>query len=95
MLHATAHWEKTVSGHSGLRTRYHEDLYWHFAHFPDEDSIAWMADLGVDYIVIHPQFYEPGEWDEVRTRLDAFRDRLEPVFTSDTGDVYRLRTGPR
>jgi len=95
MLHATAHWERTVSGHSGLRTRLHQDLYWHFEHFPDEDSIARMADLKVDYIVIHPHLYPPGEWDEVRARLDAFRDRLEPVFASDTGEVYRLSTGPR
>jgi hypothetical protein len=90
MLHATAHWQKTVHGYSGGQPRLHDELYDVMRGFPDEESLTRLTAVGVDYIVVHPGLYYMGEWDEVRRRLSLFADRLELVFEADGDRVYRL-----
>src|SRR5207248_6025492 len=62
MIHSTAHWQKTVHGYSGWRATMHWQLYSEMQSFPDETSIARLADLGVTYVVVHTDFYPPGGW---------------------------------
>ena len=40
MLHATAHWQKTIHGYSGIRRPLHEQLYLELTTFPDARSLA-------------------------------------------------------
>ncbi|MDP1568825.1 MAG: hypothetical protein Q8L86_02380 [Vicinamibacterales bacterium] len=90
MLHATAHWQKTVHGYSGGQPRLHDGLYDVLRGFPDRESLARLAAIGVDYVVVHPGLYEPGEWPAVRDRLPAFADQLALVYEADGDRVYRL-----
>ena len=65
MLHAMAHWQKTVHGYSGLRPPLHDALYRSLLRFPDEESLASLERLGVTYVVVHTDLYETGEWPAV------------------------------
>lgn len=72
MLYSMVHWQKTIHGYSGMRPPLHAALDQKLQSFPDEDGLSSLADLGVNYLVIHPEEYPPGEWVKVRARLDAF-----------------------
>ena len=91
MLHATAHWQKTVHGYSGLRPSLHEVLYQQMRTFPDARSLAALRQLGVTYIVVHADLYEPEERPLVEARLDEYRDSLRLERVDGTGRVYSLR----
>ena len=54
MLHATAHWQKTIHGYSTLRRPLHSRVYLELTAFPDEPSISSLRELGVNYVVVHP-----------------------------------------
>ena len=95
MLHATAHWQKTVEGYSGLRPPLHTTLYQQLTTFPDEPSIKALGDLGVTYVVIHTELYPPGEWTKVEQRLSQFQDRLALEHVEGDGRVYAVRPAER
>ncbi|MGQ0735255.1 MAG: hypothetical protein ACT4QD_16580 [Acidobacteriota bacterium] len=90
MLHSMAHWQKTVHGHSGLVTPLHERLYDQLRSFPDEASLASLADLHVTYVVVHTDLYEAGEWELVSPRFEQYRDWLTLEHAEGAGRVYRL-----
>ena len=95
MLHATAHWQKTVEGYSGLRPPLHTKLYEQLTTFPDEPSLRALGDLGVAYVVIHTELYAPGEWARVEQRLSQFQDRLALEHVEGDGRVYAVRPTQR
>jgi hypothetical protein len=90
MLHATAHWQKTVEGYSGIRPPLLATLYEQLTTFPDEHSIGALDNLGVTYIVVHTDMYPPGEWENVERRLTAFTDRLALQHVEGDGRVYAM-----
>ena len=91
MLHATAHWQKTVHGYSGFRPARHEALYAELTNFPDEASLKSLRDFGVTYIVVHTELYEPGEWARVEQRLGRFSASLTLEHVEGDGRVYARR----
>jgi len=91
MLHSMAHWQRTVHGHSSLLTPLHEQLYDELRTFPDEASITHLRSIGVNYIVVHVDWYQPGEWDAVRREFDRFRAVLTLVHEDATGRVYAVQ----
>jgi PA14 domain len=90
MLHSTAHYQKTVHGYSGWRTAFHQQLYSEMQTFPDETSVTRLADLGVTHVVVHTDFYRPGEWSGVEERLQQFSAWLRLEHTEGAGRVYSL-----
>jgi hypothetical protein len=90
MLHAMAHWQKTVHGHSSVLPALHERLYDQLRSFPDEASLRTLTDIRVDYIVVHIDMYRPGEWAEVESRLARYGERLSAIYADATSRVYRL-----
>jgi hypothetical protein len=94
MLHSMAHWQKTVHGYSGMRPPLHEVLFRQMRRFPDEDSIAHLLQLGVNYIVVHPDMYVPEEWKVVETRLAEPDRRLTLKYSGPGGRVYVLSGSP-
>jgi len=90
MLHSMAHWQRTVHGHSGIRPPLHDELYRELRTFPDARSLDSLTRLGVDYVVVHPQFYRPGQWEPVEADLARLGDRLELLFEADGSRVYAL-----
>jgi hypothetical protein len=95
MIHSSAHWQKTVHGYSGWRTAFHSRLYWQMRTFPDETSVKSLADLGVNYIVVHIDAYPPEEWEQVAERLKAFSSQLTLIHEEPGGRVYRLEATGR
>jgi hypothetical protein len=90
MLHSTAHYQKTVHGYSGWRTAFHQQLYSEMQTFPDETSVTRLADLGVTHVVVHTDFYRPGEWSDAEERLRQFSAWLRLEHTEGAGRVYSL-----
>lgn len=89
MLHATAHWQKTIHGYSSLRRPLHARVYVEMTAFPDPISITNLRELGVKYVVVHTENYPGDRWKEVESRLARFPE-LQLVHTDGTGRVYRL-----
>ncbi len=90
MLHSMAHWQRTVHGHSSLLTPLHEQLYDQLRTFPDAASVAHLKSLGVTYVVVHRDWYEPGEWPDVERRLGEHACDLTLVHEEAGGRIYRL-----
>ena len=90
MLHSMAHWQRTVHAHSSVQTPLQEQLYDRLRSFPDDASLQMLSNLGVTYIVVHRDMYQPGEWRHVETALSRYAARLSPEYADDTGRVYRL-----
>ena len=90
MLHATAHWQKTIHGYSSLRRPLHSRVYFEMTDFPDARSVATMHELGVTYVVVHTEDYPGDEWKAVESALTQFPE-LQLVHADGPGRVYRLR----
>ena len=91
MLHAMAHWQKTIHGYSGMRPPLHEDLYRQLRRFPDDLTIARLKELGVTYVVVHADMYAADQWPIVERRLGEFADRLKLDYLGADGRVYSVR----
>jgi ketosteroid isomerase-like protein len=91
MLHSTAHWQKTVHGYSGVRPALHYGLFSEMTQFPDEISLLALASVGVGYVVIHTDYYPPGEWARVEARLPRFSHWLTLEKVIGHGRVYSVR----
>ena len=90
MIHAMAHWQKTVHGYSGLRPPLHAELYSQLVSFPDEKSLSTLSDLGVRYVVVHTDLYPAGEWPIVEERIGRFPQRLHLEHAEGAGRAYSL-----
>jgi hypothetical protein len=90
MLHSMAHWQKTVHGWSGLQPPNHMALYYQLRDFPSEDSLRWLMEFRVDYIVVHADLYPPGEWTEVERRISALQGWIELRYADEAGRIYAL-----
>jgi hypothetical protein len=91
MLHSMAHWQKTVHGHSGIRTPFHRDLYDKLRGFPSEASFAALDAAGVTHLVIHPSMYDAADWARAASGLPGFATRLQPLYDDGQSQVYRVR----
>ena len=58
--------------------------------FPDEASISHLLQLGVNYIVVHPDMYPPEDWKSVEARLAQPDPRLTLKYPGPGGRVYAL-----
>ena len=90
MLHSMAHWQKTVHGHSSLQPPSHERLYDQLRNFPDDGVLPSLAKLGVDYVIVHTDLFEPGQWAVMEKRLESHRSWLTLQHVEGAGRVYRL-----
>jgi hypothetical protein len=91
MLHSMAHWQKTVHGFSGFEAPLHTTLYRQLRAFPDDTSLQRLRDLGVTYLVVHSEYYQGPDWDDVKARLRRFDSQLVLEHEEGTGRVYSLR----
>jgi hypothetical protein len=89
MLHATAHWQKTIHGYSGIRRPFHDRLYLDLTEFPGGESINSLRDAGVTVIVVHTDAYR--DWSAIEKRISQTASlKLEHV--EGAGRVYSLVT---
>lgn len=88
MLHATAHWQKTIHGYSGIRRPYHDQLYIDLNGFPSRTSINSLREAGVTYIVVHTQEYGI-RWRTIEEQI-AKSGALKLEHVEGDGRVYTL-----
>jgi hypothetical protein len=91
MLHATAHWQRTVAGYSGFRPELNDVANERIRRFPSEQSLATLKSLGVTYVVVHADRYRPGQWPAVEAAIAAAGPTLALVHVEGAGRVYSLR----
>jgi hypothetical protein len=90
MLHATAHWQKTVHGFSGAEPPLSTRLFLEISRFPDDYSLKTLTDLGVTYVVMHPEFYRGTDQAEAEARLLRYTDGLTLIHTEGQDRVYAV-----
>lgn len=88
MLHATAHWQKTIHGYSGIRRPRHEELYRELTQFPDAVSIKDLQEVGVTHVIVHTDKYGD-RWPAVEAAI-AKTPALRLEHIEGTGRVYSL-----
>ena len=88
MLHATAHWQKTIHGYSGIRRPLHDQLYLALTTFPDATSLARLREVGVTYVVVHTDEYG-GRWRIIEEQI-ARTPALKLEHVEGAGRVYSI-----
>jgi hypothetical protein len=71
MYLSSYHWRKLVNGTSGYNPAFYKGAGEVLNRFPDWRSIELMRDLGVDYVVLHPDEYGD-RWPEVWGSLPGY-----------------------
>jgi Dolichyl-phosphate-mannose-protein mannosyltransferase len=90
MFYSTYHWNRIVFGRTSFYPPVTGYLAWELRNFPDADSIALLAGLGVERIVVHPNIWTSSERAGKLARLQDFADRLtvEGRFPPVEGPAY-------
>jgi hypothetical protein len=89
MLHATAHWQKTIHGYSGIRRPIHDQLYLDLTAFPDAKSIESLRGVGVTYVVVHTDAYG-ARWTMIEEQI-AKTPALKLEHVEGEGRAYSLQ----
>jgi len=94
MFNSTYHWQPIVNGYSGFFPRTFIDLAEHTESFPDDASIAYLKQRGVEYLVVHGAYMNRDEFGDMTAALLA-RPDIEAMthFQERMGSdaVFRLR----
>jgi len=84
------HWHPTPSGYSGFEP----PLFWSVIReakdFPTDESVNFFQCIGVKYLVFHQDQYAPDRWQQIRGRLAAFGNVVQPVARFGDDSVYDL-----
>ncbi|MEO7133287.1 MAG: hypothetical protein ABI024_03615, partial [Vicinamibacterales bacterium] len=88
MLHAMAHWQKTIHGYSGIRRPFHEELYKELSTFPDPAAMAVLREAGVKYVVVHSDEYG-SRWASIEEEI-AHTPALNLEHAEGAGRVYSI-----
>ena len=96
MFNSTWHWQPLVNGYSGFFPRTFIELGERTKSFPDEDSLAYLRQRGVNLLVIHGAYMTPEQFGEMTAALLARPDieamaQFDEPMGSDV--VFRLREG--
>jgi hypothetical protein len=90
MLHAMAHWQKTVHGYSGIRPALHEVLYDQLRSFPGGDSLQHLLGLGVTHVIVHTSWFPSDQLPQLEDGLRQFAPWLTIVYADPASRVYAI-----
>ncbi len=90
MIHGAAHFQPMVNGYSSLVPPAHETLYGELHEFPTAQGLAELERLGVTYVIVHTDMYQPERWAEKDGQLANFGDRIRLVRVLGEGRAYAL-----
>ena len=90
MIHGAAHWQPMVNGYSSLVPPMHEKLYAELHEFPTEAGLAGLERMGVTYVVVHTEMYQPDRWAEKERAMAGFSDRVRLLRVEGEGRAYRI-----
>ncbi len=87
--YSSHHWRRLANGGTGFTPPIYKELRQWFKHFPDPRSVDVIQQLGVDYVVLHPQSYSPEEWQRVMVELPLYLPAITQLHQEE--DVLVLR----
>lgn len=92
MYFSTVHWHPLLNGYSGFAPPTYSADAALLQRFPSDAGIALLQQRGVQYVVLHKQYYSPDEWNEIQNAL-PHQHALEliRVFRSNEGEDWLLR----
>ena len=90
MIHGAAHWQPMVNGYSSLVPPFHEKLYRELYEFPTETGLAELERLGVTYVIVHTDMYQPERWAEKEKQFGAYGDRIRLERVLGDGRAYSI-----
>ncbi|MBY0494686.1 MAG: hypothetical protein K2Y23_10760 [Cyanobacteria bacterium] len=82
MFNSTYHWQPIVNGYSGFFPKTFIELAEHTTSFPDDASIAYLKQRGVDFLVIHGGLMDRDAFGDMTAALLA-RPDMEPMAQFD------------
>jgi hypothetical protein len=92
MMHSMAHWQRTVAGYGGIRPLFHQELDRQLASFPNDASVRRLVEIGITYVVVHIDLFDPVLWPEVDARLRSYVGTwLKLEYSDQTARVYSIR----
>ena len=95
MLHGAAHWQPMLNGYSSLVPPFHLKLYQDLHEFPTETGLAELERLGVGYVIVHTDMYQPERWAEKARQIEGYGDRIRLAHVEGEGRAYLIGTGAR
>jgi len=90
MIHGAAHFQPMVNGYSSLVPPFHLKLYPELYEFPTEAGLAELERLGVNYVIVHTDMYQPDRWAEKAADLERFSNRIRLVRVEGEGRAYAI-----
>ena len=97
--YSTRHWMPLVNGYSGFVPDSYLELKKALHSFPDDHSLEALQDRGVDYLLVHSDFYVTGDYrdDVARLQRSPLLRRIGSFRWRDGGEstAFRVITPPR
>ena len=90
MIHGAAHWQPMVNGYSSLVPPRHERLYRELYEFPTEAGLSELERMGVTYVIVHTDMYQPDRWAEKEKALASFPERIRLLRVEGEGRAYAI-----
>ena len=94
MIHGAAHWQPMINGYSSVVPPVSEAIFAELREFPTDVSIARLESLGVRYVIVHTDMYQPDRWAEKERALAPFADRVRLVRVEGEGRAYAIGALP-
>jgi len=93
MLFSTRHWLPMVNGYSDVIPLDFREAAPALASFPSREAFAALAKRRVRYIAVHWDMYVDRK-DEIRQRLEAYRQNLNPIAGDERMTLYEVMVYP-
>jgi len=98
MYYSTQHWQPTVNGYSGFAPPSYFELLNRLRSFPDDRSIGYLRERGVQLLLVHSAYYIKGSFTEdvnqLRRRSDVEWVGQFPAPNGHVTDVFRIQPAP-
>ncbi len=84
------HWRRLVNGNSGFKPAGLVELGHVLDAFPDWRSFDLLRQLGINYLVLHQNQYEPTAWQNLLGLLPLYWPSIESLHTADQMLILKL-----
>ncbi len=93
MLYSAVHRKKLVNGMSGFQAPVYEEMRLRMRGFPSRSTLEDIRDLGVRWIIVHPEHYGRN-WPRVSARIEEHERELALVAELPDALIYETRGTP-
>jgi len=88
--YSSHHWRHLANGGTGFTPPIYKELRQWFNNFPDPRSVDIIQQMGIDFVVLHPDSYHPNAWQRVMDELPLYLPAIEQVHQIDEVLVLRI-----